>query len=485
MTITAGRTRTRTRNAADRERTPRHTLLTSHRDWSDTADIRALRGRIAGEIAFPGDPDWDAARAAWNLAVDQRPAAVAFVHSTEDVVEVVEFARTHGLRIAPQGTGHGACSLAGLEGTILLKTSRLRGVEIDAAARRARVEAGALWGDVVAPAAEQGFVVLHGSSPDVGVVGYTLGGGMGWFARSRGLAANSVTAVELVTADGRFVRVDHDHEPDLFWALRGGGGSFGVVTAIELELYDAPDLYAGALFWPVDRAGDVLRAWRDWAETTPDEVTSVGRILHFPPVPDIPEPLRGGSFVIVEAVFTGQVGEGARLLGPLRALEPLMDTFDSVDPRALQHLHMDPPHPIPGVGDGMFLDELPAGAIDAVVETGVAPLVALEIRALGGALATPSESHGAVGSLDAEFVMFAAGFAPTSELAAAVEEAVDRAKAALAPWESERSYFNFSERQIDGARLYPAETYRRLRAVKAAYDPAQRFVSNHPIPPLR
>jgi FAD/FMN-containing dehydrogenase len=431
---------------------------------------------------LPGDPEWDAARAAWNLAVDQRPAAVAFVDSAADVVEVVEFARRHGLRIAPQGTGHGASSLTGLEGTILLKTSRLRGVEIDAVARRARVAAGALWEDVVEPAAEQGFVVLHGSSPDVGVVGYTLGGGMGWLARSRGLAANSVTAVELVTADGRFVRVDHDHEPDLFWALRGGGGSFGVVTAIELELYDTPDLYAGALFWPVDRAGDVLRAWRDWAAAAPDGVTSVGRILHFPPLPDIPERLRGGSFVIVEAVFTGQASEGARLLEPLRALEPLMDTFDSVDPRALQHLHMDPPHPIPGIGDGMFLDELPAGAIDAVVDTGVAPLVTLELRALGGALATPLESHGAVGSLDAAFVMFAAGFAPTPELAAAVGKAVDRAKAALAPWESERSYFNFSELPIDGARLYPAETYRRLRAIKTAYDPTELFLSNHPIP---
>ena len=466
MSVTAERTRT--------------TGSVHHRP--DVGDaIRMLRMRLEGEIVLPGEAGWDEARRAWNLAVDQRPYAVGLVESAGDVVEIVEFAHAHGLRVAPQGTGHGACSLATLADTILLKTSRLRGVEIDAAARRARVEAGALWADVVEPAAEQGFVVLHGSSPDVGVVGYTLGGGLGWLARSRGLAANSVTAVELVTADGRFVRADHEHEPDLFWALRGGGGSFGVVTAIELELYDTPDLYAGALFWPVERAGDVLRAWRDWAGAVPDEITSVGRILHVPPLPDVPEPLRGQSFVIVEAVFTGQADEGATLLEPLRALEPLMDTFDSVDPGALQHLHMDPPHPIPGVGDGMFLDVLPAEAIDAVVETCVPPLVTLEIRALGGALAVPSESHGAVGSLDAEFVMFAAGLAPTSEIADAVHHAVDRAKAALGHWESERSYFNFSERPIDAARLYPDATYRRLRRLKAAYDPTAMFVSNHPI----
>jgi FAD/FMN-containing dehydrogenase len=444
-------------------------------------DIRALHTRIDGQIVLPGDPDWDDSRQAWNLAVDQRPFAVAFVESAEDVVEVVGFARRHGLRVAAQGTGHGASTLAGLADTILVKTTRLRHVEIDTVARRARVEAGAIWADVVEPAAQQGLVVLHGSSPDVGVAGYTLGGGMGWLARSRGLAANSVTAVEIVTADGTLVRADREHEPDLFWAVRGGGGSFGIVTAIELELYEAPELFAGAMFWPGERAGEVLRAWRDWAETVPDEVTSVGRILHFPPLPDIPEPLRGGSFAVVEAVFTGPESEGATLLSPLRELGPVIDTFASVAPEALQHLHMDPPHPVAGIGDGMFLDELPSEAIDAIAETCVPPLLTLEIRQLGGAMATPSASHGAVGSLEAGYVMFAAGLTMTPELGAAVGAAVDRVKAALAPWESERTYFNFSERPVDAARLYPAETYTRLRRIKSAYDPDQLFVANHPI----
>jgi FAD binding domain/Berberine and berberine like len=449
----------------------------------DERDIAALRARVAGRIVLPGDPDWDDARRAWNLAVDQHPFAVALVESAADVVETVAFARLHGLRIAPQGTGHGATALSLGDDTILVKTSRLRGVEIDASARRARVEAGAIWADVVEPAAEQGFVVLHGSSPDVGVVGYSLGGGMGWLARSRGLAANSVTEVEIVTADGRLVRADREHEPDLFWAVRGGGGSFGVVTAIELELFDAPPLYSGAMFWPVERAGEVLRAWREWAETVPAEVTSVGRILHLPPVPDIPEPLRGGSFAVVEAVFTGPASEGAELVRPLRALEPLIDTFAPVSPTALQHLHMDPPKPVPGIGDGMFLDDLPVEAIDAIVETGVPPLLTLEIRQLGGAMATPSASNGAVGSLDAAYVMFTAGLAMTPELGAAVAGAVDCVKAALVPWESRRAYFNFAEREVDVARLYTAETYKRLRRIKDAYDPGELFVANHAIPP--
>jgi FAD/FMN-containing dehydrogenase len=446
------------------------------------ADIRALRARVAGEIVMPGDSGWDAARQAWNLAVDQRPFAVALVESAEDVAAVVDFAHVHGLRVAPQSTGHGAAAMTGLEDAILVKVERMRGVQIDAAARRARVEAGAIWADVVEPAAEQGFVVLHGSSRDVGVAGYSLGGGMGWLARTHGLSANSVTAVELVTADGRLVRADRDSEPDLFWAVRGGGGNFGVVTALEIALYDEPELYAGAMFWPVERAGAVLHAWREWTETLPETVTSVGRILHFPPIPDVPEPLRGNSFVIVEAVFAGPEGEGVELTAPLRELGPAMDTFAAVPPTALPHLHMDPPKPVPGTGDGMFLDEFPAEAVDAVVATGGPPLLWLEVRQLGGELARPSATHGAVGSIDAGWVVFAVGLAMTPEMGTAVDEAVDRVKAALAPWESERSYLNFAERPVDSARLYTPETYRRLRKIRAAYDPGELFLANHPIP---
>jgi hypothetical protein len=446
--------------------------------------LRDLGSSLSGQVLLSGDPEWDEARQAWNLAVDQRPFAVALVESVEDVVKIVEFARAEGLRIAPQATGHGASALAVLDDTILVKTSRLRGVEIDAGARRARIEAGALWEDVVGPAAERGFVVLHGSSPDVGVVGYTLGGGMGWLARSRGLAANGVTAIELVTAEGRFLRLNNENEPDLFWAVRGGGGSFGVVTAIELELYPTPELYAGAMFWPVERVGEVLRCWRDWAKTVPDEVTSLGRILHFPPFPDVPEAMRGKSFAIVEAVLVGSESEGAALVTPLRELDPIMDTFAAVAPTALQHLHMDPPHPVPGIGDGLFLERLPDEAIDTIVRTAVPPLVSLEIRQLGGAMAISSQHHGAVGTLDAGYVMFTVGPAPNPELAAAVRAAVDRAKTGLAPWESERTYFNFSEQPVGGARLYPRKTYtyQRLRKIRAAHDPGEMFVSNHPIP---
>jgi len=191
----------------------------------------------AKAILMPGDPGWDDARRAWNLAVDQHPAAVAEPRSVQDVADVVRFARQHGLRVAAQGTGHNAAPLGLLADTILVKTTAMRQVSVDPAARIARAEAGAVWLDVAEAAAPHGLAALAGSAPNVGVVGYTIGGGMSWLGRAYGLAANNVEAIEVVTADGRLVRADACTEPDLFWALRGGGGSFGVVTAPAFRLF--------------------------------------------------------------------------------------------------------------------------------------------------------------------------------------------------------------------------------------------------------
>ena len=195
----------------------------------------APQSSISGDVFVPGDHGYDEARQAWNLVADQRPAVVVLAGSAADVPHAVRFARAHRLRIAPQGTGHGAVPLEPLEGTMLLKTSRLWRVHINPATHTARAEAGALWQDVTVPASQHGLAALAGTSANVGVTGYTLGGGLGWLARRYGLAANSVTAVELVTPDGRLALADAAHEPDLFWAVRGGG-SVGVVTAIEMLL---------------------------------------------------------------------------------------------------------------------------------------------------------------------------------------------------------------------------------------------------------
>lgn len=436
-------------------------------------------------VVLPHDPRWNEARVAWNLAVDQQPAAVALPESALDVMAVVRWARSRGLRVAPQGTGHNAAAMGSLAHTVLVKTERMRGVEIDAERRIARVEAGVLWAEVSEAAAEHGLAALAGSSPDVGVVGYSLGGGISWLARRYGLAANSVTAVELVNAGGELVRADADNESELFWALRGGGGSFGVVTALEFQLYPIAEVYAGVLFFPIERGKEVLHAWRDWLEDVPDEITSVGRFLQFPPIPEIPEPLRGGSFVAVEATSLLDEAATNQLLRPLRELGPAMDTFATIPIERLSSLHMDPEHPVPGAADGMLLRDFPEEAIDAIVAAAGAgsgsPLLSVEVRHLGGALGRIQPGHGALATIEAGFAMFAVGMAMTPELGAAVRAHIEIVQAALASWDAGRDYLNFTERRERGERLFGSTTYRRLQSVKGKVDPEDVFRSNHPV----
>jgi FAD/FMN-containing dehydrogenase len=454
----------------------------------DVADVRLLRAQLDGTVVEPGDEGWDEARQAWNLAVDQQPELVVLAESALDVAAVVDYAAARGLRVAAQGTGHNAVALGPLDGTVLVKTSRMRAVTIDPDARIARAEAGAVWLDVVEAAAPHGLASLAGSSPDVGVVGYTLGGGLSWLGRKHGLAANNVTAIELVTAAGDLVRATREDDPDLVWALRGGGGAFGVVTAIEFRLFPLEEVYAGVLWFPFERAAEVLHAWRDYVEAgVPDELTTVGRLLRLPPLPEIPEPVRGKSFVIVEAIYLGDEAEGAKLLEPLRALGPAMDTVATIPVAALAHLHMDPEEPVPGAGDGDLLAELTPEAIDALVAA-AGPgtdrqLVSVELRHLGGAIGRPAPEHGAISAFDAEFAFFAVGFAPTPELQARAEADAQALLAVLEPWKARQTYMNFVERREDARRFVSEAAYRRLRRIKARVDPADMIRSNHPLEP--
>ncbi|MGN6799513.1 MAG: FAD-binding oxidoreductase [Gaiellaceae bacterium] len=439
--------------------------------------------RTPNSVLFPWDEGWDDSRLAWNLAVDQQPEAVAVPQTVEDVVGVVRWAAAEGYRISAQGTGHNAAALGDLAGTVLIKLHDLRGVEVDPDRRVARVAAGTIWIELVEAAAEHGLAALAGSSPDVGVVGYTLGGGLSFLGRKYGLMTNHVTAIEVVTADGELRRVDSENDPDLFWALRGGGGSFGVVTAVEVGLLPIESVYAGHLWFPVDRAGEVLRAWRDWTKTVPEEVTSIGRILQFPPIPEIPEPMRGNSFAVVQAIYCGDdPAEMDALLEPLRALGPAMDTFRVMSMPELSHLHMDPEHPVPGAGDGGMLDVLSDEAIDVIVDGVVGkPILSTEIRHYGGAVARPRAEHGAVSAFAAPYIMFAVGIAPNAHVKAMVHETVSNLLAALEPWQSGHTYLNFAESRRDARTLWPETVHARLKRIKKAVDPGNVIRSNHPL----
>ena len=446
--------------------------------------LSTLRAQLAGAVVVPGEDTWDIARQAWNLAADQQPTFVALPKSAADVQAIVNFARAHGLRIAMQGTGHNAVPMGPLDGTILVKTSEMRGVTIDEAHCVARVEAGALWMDVTAPASEAGLAPLAGSSPDVGVVGYTLGGGLSWLGRRYGLAANRLLAAEVVTADGRLVRASRHEHPELFWALRGGGGNFGAVVAIEFELIPLRKVYAGMLMFPWENVREIMHTWREWTATVPDTVTTSFRIMQLPPMPELPDFLRGRSVVLIDGAIIENDERAAELLAPLRALGPEIDTFESIAPAGLSYIHMDPEDPMPGMSDSALLDALPAEAVEAVVEVAGpgsgSPMLMFEIRHLGGALGR--YGGGALSRFEGEYVYFAAGVPMDPGVTAALESHFALVGAALAPYTSGRQYLNFAERPHDPAAFFGTETYERLRRVKAAVDPLELFRGNHQIP---
>ena len=448
---------------------------------------KALNGNFAGTVVSPGDEHWDQARAAWNLAADQNPAAVAYAESAADVAAAVDFARANGLGVAAQGTGHGAGARGPLEGSILLRTERMKGIEVDADNGVGRYEAGVLWMEANPAVGEHGLANLSGSAPDVGIVGYTTGGGFGWLARRYGLACNKVRAFELVTADGGKRRVDADNDADLFWALRGGGGSFGVVTAIEFDLAELPEVFAGSAIYPADEgSSEIINRYFEWASALPDEVTSIVRFLHLPPLPQIPEPLQDRPLITLGACYAGPESVGAELVQPIRELgEPVMDTFQTMPPSGLSAVHMEPDEPVPGLVYTASLREAPQEAIDTFIETAGpdsgSPLLSAELRQCGGALGEPAKGAGALSHLDAEYVFCGIGHTDEPGDGRRDQPAAGRRLQgawALVDGESLLQLRRPPHRPRGDLR---PETLERLRDVKRRYDPDGLISANHNI----
>ena len=438
-----------------------------------------------GTIVWPNDPSWDAARTPWVLNKDQQPEAVALVHSVEDVSAVVTSAAALKLRVMAQGTGHGAGPVGPLTGTVLLRTGALNDIEVDPLSRTAWVGAGCEWQAVTAAAARHGLAVQAGSAPDVGVAGYLLSGGLSWLCRSLGMAVNDVLAVEIVGADGVARTVNDENETDLFWAVRGGGGGFGIVTRILLRLHRVSTIVAGTLFFPMPRAGEVLHAWRRWTRTVPDRTTSCGRLLQLPPLPELPEQLRGKALTAIEVAHHGDLIELDPIISPLRQLGPELDTITPIPAPELANLHMDPPGPTPATAGGLLLSELPPAAIDALIACAGhgsgSPLLSVELRHLGGAVADRPANAGAVGNLDGQYIMFAVGITPDPATEYKVDAHIRTVHHALSPWTADLQYANFTEQAGGRERFHDSTTLQRLQRIKAHVDPTAMFTGAHPL----
>ncbi|GAA2867363.1 FAD-binding oxidoreductase [Streptosporangium fragile] len=453
-------------------------------------ELDALRRQVAGPVLTPGQDGFDAEITGFNLATLHRPAVVVGATGAEDVAAAIRFAVRHSLPVAVQATGHGAVQAA--DGALLITTSRMRDVTVDPSDRSARVGAGCTWAEVIAKAAPHGLAPLNGSSSGVGVVGYTLGGGLGPIGRAFGFAADHVREITVVTADGQIRVAGPDGEPDLFWALRGGKGSFGVVTSIVVDLFPVASLYGGGLYYRAEDTAAVLHAYRDWAGTLPEATTTSVAMLRLPPLPELPPQLRGRFVTHLRFTHLGEAQEAEALLAPMRAVaEPVLDGIAQIPFSAIDSVHNDPVNPMPTWERGILLRELTEETVEALLATAGpatdAPLAIVELRQMGGALAREPREPNAVGGRDAAFCILVVG-APVPELMDSVIPAVAGSVLdALAPWATGGTQLNFHGRALapeDLARAWPEPVLRRLVAIKEHYDPARVFRFGHVVPRL-
>ena len=441
-----------------------------------------LQAVTQGEVMTPDDPGYDQARMNWNVNVDQYPAVIVAARNTNDVVQAVRFAIAHKLQIAVKSTGHGA--LVPINDGLLLVTSQMTAVEIDADNQTARAEAGAKWGMVLQPAQQFGLAPLLGSSPEVGVIGYTLGGGMGWLARKYGMAVDSVISFEIVTPAGELVQASATENSDLYWALRGGGGNFGVVVAMTMRLYPVATVYAGNLYYPISLAREVYQRYREWVKTAPYELTSSVVMMNYPPLPQLPDVLRGQTYIQVRGCYTGPVEDGESLLSFWRDWQtPVLDDFKARPFSEAALISNDPVDPMPAAVSGGWLREIDDTVIDALIESvpptdGPPLLVFAEIRHAGGAIKGLNRTETAFSLRDADFLLEMISVTPTPEAHTAVLQYTNGIKQRIASALTGGIYMNFTdgaEARADAPKGYTAEAYTRLQQVKAAYDPDNRF----------
>jgi len=457
--------------------------------WSDQ-DLAELKEQVTGPVLTPTDEAYAAEHATYNLAIAHHPAVIVGAANAADVQAAVRFASGHGLPAAVLATGHQAIVPA--DGAMLITTSRMTAVVVDVQARTARVGAGTRWQKVVDAATEHGLAPLNGSSPLVGVVGYTLGGGLSpTMGRAFGWAADHVRAIEVVTADGALRNATPETEPDLFWALRGGKSNYGVVTALEIELFPVTRLYGGGLFFSGQYAEQVLQAYREFTEIAPEEMTSSVALLRLPPVPFVPEPLRGNFTIHVRFSYLGTAEDGERLVAPMRAAAPvLIDSVGELPYARFAEIHSDPVDPAPFLERSAMIRTLTPETVEALVELAGpdadCPLTFAEMRHLGGALSRPPAIPGAVGNRDAAFAFWIVVLGTPTDGAVTMKYA-DAVVERLAPWCTGGKYLNFIATEdaspVETRPAYSGVDYGRLQAVKAAYDPTNLFRLNHNIPP--
>jgi FAD/FMN-containing dehydrogenase len=455
------------------------------------ADTAALKARLACEVILPGEANYDEARRTPNLNNDRKPAVVVRPESTGDVAEAIKFARQHSLPIAVKSGGHSIPGLSVLDDGLLIDMHRFKNITIDPETRTARVQPAATSGDLAGPAHAYGLALTTGDAASVGLGGLTLGGGIGFMARKYGLTIDNLLSVELVTAEGEVVRASKEQNTELFWALRGGGGNFGVVTEFEYQLAPVGQVYGGALIIPA--TVENVRKYVDYATTAPDDLTTITNVMHAPPAPFIPEDRVGELVLMILVVYTGEMEDGERVMQPLRDIAtPVADLVGPMPYPVIYNFTEPATHPHFSHIRSMFSHGISDEAIERMLEVmqrATSPMAMAQLRPLGGAFNRVPVEETAFAHRDKDFFFAALGLWMDPE-----DDKANRA--AHVAWteelwsavKSERDgvYVNFlgNESRARIAEAYPTDTYARLAQVKATYDPENIFSGNQNIRPL-
>ena len=444
--------------------------------------LETFRSNLCGTLLASQDRGYKEACQTWDLTVEQHPSFVAIIANATDAIAAVNFARTQGLRITIQSTGHGIISPS--DGGLLVNTSRMKGIKIDPQMRTARVEAGVLWNDVIEEAQTYQLATLSGFASNVGVIGYTLGGGIGWLVRKYGVACDSLRSINLVTADGRMLQVDETSNSELFWGLKGSGSNFGIVTSIEFDLYPVVNVYGGQLFYPVEMAKEVLSLYSSWVETIPDELTSAIALMRLPPEPPIPEKLRGKLLVVLSVCYLGSENKCVELLHPFFLLSPpLANQLRPMQFGDVGKIHHDPSEPQRIYGYSGLLKLLSDDAIDKLVELAGArsdsPLQMVELRHLKGAMEQVSEQESALVDRDAPFLLQVQSSLTTSEQTMKVKQYTNFFAETMRPYETGGVFPNFRHNySLNDPReraVSSQDSHYRLLNLKRKYDSQNLF----------
>lgn len=452
----------------------------------DLKGLSKLEAELTGPLFLPGMAEYNDATYTWNAAIQHKPALIVGVADTSDVQAAFRYAAAHDLPVGVNSAGHGA--VAPIDDGMLISTQRLKKLVIDPERRTATVGAGVKWREVLNAAAPYGLAGLSGSSSDVGVIGYTVGGGMPVMGRKFGFAADRVKSFELVTPDARVVHVDAENEPELFWGQCGGSGNFGVVTEMTFELVELPSIYAGGIFYDGEHASTVMHKYVAWAESQPEEMCTSIAIIWMPPSPDVPEPLRGKPVMHLRIAYAGDAAEGERLIAPMREVAPaLMDEVSEISYADSDLIHRDPKQPVPFHHRGTLFREVNGDTVDALLKTcgpdTKIPMILWELRPLGGAFCRAPRAGNAVGGRDAVYGISIVGLC-TPQTAQAAAEGLDIVIDALEPWSTGRTAINLHGAigdEADRARAWDDATYQRLVALVQKADTGSRLRYGHVI----